>query len=185
MKVQELKQQIRQAATSLLNDEEICLALNITPEQLDKHYSIVEQARISLKQRLNAKRIADAATATGNQANQLVENIPKNKISSRGGYRPGSGRKAGTTNKISAQSLLAAIEQTTGDSLENLLAQGYHDSIIGSDKQTRLQYEKMFLGKVVADKVSMDINENQDNIEAKQAAFAEAIAQIAGIAKKQ
>ena len=185
MTTEELQQQIRQAATSLLTDEEICQSLGITPRQLERHYTIVEQARLSLKQRLNAKRIADAATARGNTATQLVENIPRSKISSRGGARPGSGRKPGTTNKISAQSLLAAIENTAGDSLENLLAQGYYDSIVSSDKQTRLQYKKMFLGKVVADKVSMDITENQHNIEAKQAAFAEAIAQIAGIAKKQ
>jgi hypothetical protein len=182
----QLRIRIEQAATSMLTDAEICVSLGITETTLKKYYSTVQKSRVMLKQKLNARRISDAATNGGTQVTDLVENIPRSKvkISSRGGARPGAGRKAGTTNKISAQSLLAAIESAAGDSLENLLAQGYYDSIVSSDKQTRLQYEKMFLGKVVAEKVSMDVSENHLSIEAKQAAFAEAIAQIAGIVKK-
>jgi hypothetical protein len=51
---------------------------------------------------------------------------------------------------------LASIESHTGEPLEDLLAQGYYESIVNRDKQTRLQYEKMFLSKVVADKVEVD-----------------------------
>ena len=174
---EQLRLKIEQAATSMLNDDEICISLAITHEQLSEYYSTVERARILLKQKLNAKRITDAATQA-NQATELVESIPRGKISSRGGARPGSGRKPGTTNKISAQTLLASIESHTGEPLEDLLAQGYYESIINRDKQTRLQYEKMFLSKVVADRVSMDITEHTDILEAKKAAFADAVAKL-------
>ena len=186
MSKEELQHQIRQAATSLLTDDEICTALGITPVQLQKHYGIVEQARVNLKQRLNAKRIADAANARGNGADELLAGIPRSrpKVSSRGGARPGAGRKPGTTNKISAQSLLASIQTYTGEPFEDLLAQGYADSIQNRDQITRIQYEKMFLGKVVAERVELDVNENTDALQAKQSAFAEAIRQITGIAPK-
>jgi hypothetical protein len=175
----ELIHQLKQAATSMLTDEEICVALNITADQLAENYAVVEQARVVLKQQLNAKRIKEAS-GKNDQATALVETIPRSKISSRGGARQGAGRKAGTTNKISAQSLLASRESHTGEPLEDLLAQGYYESIVNRDKQTRLQYEKMFLSKVVADRVNMEITENSDLIEAKKQAFDEAIAKLTG-----
>lgn len=177
---EQLRIRIEQAATSMLTDEEICVSLAIDSDTLQQYYSTVEKSRILLKQKLNARRIAEAATQDSNTAGQLVETIPRSKISSRGGARPGSGRKPGTTNKISAQSLLASIESHTGEPLEDLLAQGYYESIVNRDKQTRLQYEKMFLSKVVADRVNMEITENSDLIEAKRAAFDEAIAKLTG-----
>lgn len=180
---EQLRLKIEQAATSMLTDDEICVSLSITPEILEQYYSTVERARVLLKQKLNAKRITDAATQS-NQATELVETIPRGKISSRGGYRPGSGRKPGTTNKISAQSLLEAIEVHSGERFEDLLAQGYYESVINRDKQTRIQYEKMFLGKVVADRVSMDVTENAELLEAKKTAFADAIAKLSGITSK-
>jgi len=80
----------------------------------------------------------------------------KKKAPSRGGARKNSGRKAGSTQKISGATILAAIQKECGTPFETLLAEGYHDSIVNHDKQTRLQYEKMFLSKVVADKVEVD-----------------------------
>ena len=43
----------------------------------------------------------------------------------------------------------------------------------------------MFLGKIVADKVDVNVSESADALASKQAAFAEAIAQITGIRKEQ
>ena len=73
-----------------------------------------------------------------------------------GGKLPGSGRKPGTTNKISGVSILKAVEKTCGEKFENLLAQGYNKSIVENDMQSRLTYEKMILSKVVADKHEID-----------------------------
>lgn len=178
----ELKYKIEAAARSLLTDDEICISVGITPAKLQKHYGIVEQARVNLKQRLNAKRISDAALGSG--ADELQAAIPRGRtrVSSRGGARPGAGRKPGTTNKISAQSLLASIQTYTGEPFEDLLAQGYAESIQNRDQITRIQYEKMFLGKVVAERVELDVNENSDALVAKQAAFTAALAKLNEIA---
>ena len=82
-----------------------------------------------------------------------IQNKPK-----RGGARPGAGRRVGTTNKISGETILAAIKNETGENFEQHLARGYNQSIIEDDKPTRLQYEKMFLNKVVAEKVDVTTN---------------------------
>ncbi len=172
----ELKYKIEAAARSLLTDDEICISVGITPAKLQKHYGIVEQTRVNLRQRLNAKRINDAAQGPG--ADALVQSIPKSRA---GGRRPGAGRPVGSTNKISVQSILESVYNQTGEHLEDLIAQGYADSIEHNDRNTRLQYEKMFLGKVVGDRVNVEHSDNQDQLEFKKNAFAEAIRQIAGI----
>ena len=92
-----------------------------------------------------------------------LKNIQKK---SNGGARPGAGRKKGTTNKISGSTILDAVKRQTGKNFEVLLAQGYHDSIISNDKPTRLQYEKMFLAKVVADKQEIDMTSGGEPMKA-------------------
>jgi hypothetical protein len=179
MSSEELLHQIKAAATSLLTDDEICIALGITKEKLNKHYTVVETARVNLKQQLNAKRITQAAH-TGD-AEELVAQIPRNKISSRGGARPGSGRKPGTTNKISATQILDSIEAETGQQFGTLLAQGYAESIQSNDRATRIKYEQMFLNKVVAERVEIDLNETESSVERKQQAFQEAMAKLADL----
>ena len=175
----ELKYKIEAAARSLLTDDEICISVGITPAKLQKHYSIVEQTRVNLRQRLNAKRISDAATGSG--ADDLVLSIPKSRA---GGRRPGAGRPVGSTNKISIQSILTSVYNQTGENLEDLIAQGYAESIENNDRNTRLQYEKMFLGKVVGDRVNVEHSDDQQQLEYKQAAFVAAIGQLAGISVK-
>ena len=176
MDAQQLQQELERAATSLLTDDEIVKSLGITQTQLKKNYAVVERARLRLKQKLNAKRINDAAQGPG--ADALVQSIPKSRA---GGRRPGAGRPVGSTNKISVQSILESVYNQTGEHLEDLIAQGYADSIEHNDRNTRLQYEKMFLGKVVGDRVNVEHSDNQDQLEFKKNAFAEAIRQIAGI----
>ena len=80
----------------------------------------------------------------------------KNKAPSRGGVRPNSGRKPGTTNKISAVSILQAVQKECGKPFEQLLAEGYHQTIQDNDMMSRQKYEQMILSKVVADKHEID-----------------------------
>jgi hypothetical protein len=177
MDAQQLQQELERAATSLLTDDEIVKSLGITQTQLNRNYAVVERARLKLKQKLNAKRINDAAQGPG--ADQLVQSIPKSRA---GGRRPGAGRPAGSTNKISIQSILTSVYSHTGENLEDLIAQGYAESIENNDRNTRLQYEKMFLGKVVGDRVSVEHSEDPQQLEHKQAAFREALAKLNEIA---
>ena len=95
-----------------------------------------------------------------------------------GGYRPGSGRKLGQTNKYSAQAILAAVDQSTlqysGLTFAQSLAQGYIQSIQDGDRRVRVMYEKMLLDKIVADKVEVTAGDGT-TIEDKMAAFHRAL----------
>lgn len=110
-----------------------------------------------------------------------MKNNQKVQKPGRGGARPGSGRKPGTTNKISAQAIIDSLEHHLGVSYADQLALNYLDALAHHDRTLRASYDRLFLGKIVADKIEVDTNETADSIAAKRQAFAEAIAQIAGI----
>ena len=112
---------------------------------------------------------------------ELNEKTGKVKISSRGGARIGAGRPKGSTALITAATLVSAIEQKNNKPFEELLAEGYCNAILDGDKKTRLEYERMFLGKVVSDRVSVDVTESEDMIAAKKDAFTEALTTMIGL----
>lgn len=74
----------------------------------------------------------------------------------KGGRRPGAGRRKGSLSKISGERILKAVEKQCGKPFEQLLAEGYHATIIACDISARQQYEKIILSKVVADKHEID-----------------------------
>ena len=102
----------------------------------------------------------------------------KVKSPSRGGARPGAGRPKGSTALITARTLLDAIEDRSGRPFEELLADGYNKTIEENNNKLRVEYERMFLGKVLSDRVQMDINESPELVEQKQLAFKEAVAKL-------
>ena len=108
----------------------------------------------------------------------------KVKISSRGGARAGAGRPKGSSALITAATLIRAIEDHGGRPFEELLAEGYIDSIDQNNRKLRIEYERLFLGKVLSDRVAVDVTESQDIIEAKKTAFATALAKLTGITKE-
>ena len=67
------------------------------------------------------------------------------------------GRPVGAKNTVTSEKILNQIALQTGKPFPQLLAEGYHASIIACDFTARLAYEKLILGKVIADKVSMDV----------------------------
>ena len=74
-----------------------------------------------------------------------------------GGRRKGSGRPKGVKDKkLTADKILAQIELTCGKPFEELLAEGYALTILAADMPARQAYEKMILGKVVAEKHEID-----------------------------
>ena len=103
----------------------------------------------------------------------------KVKAPSRGGARPGAGRPKGSTALITARTLVEAIEQESGKPFEQMLAEGYQDAVLNGDTKTRLEYERMILGKVVSDRVAVETDESEDSVQAKAKAFAEAMAALA------
>ena len=73
-----------------------------------------------------------------------------------GGARPGAGRKKGVTQKLSAQTILAAIEKTDKPFAVGF-AEDYHNARMGDDKHLLQKYQSMILNKVVADKQEIDV----------------------------
>ena len=82
-----------------------------------------------------------------------MEEIKKKKM---GGVRPGAGRKKGVTQKLSAQTILAAIEDRDKPFAEGF-AEDYHAARIGDDKHLLQKYQSMILNKVIADKQEIDV----------------------------
>lgn len=114
----------------------------------------------------------------------MDENVEKKKrysvvSSSRGGARPNAGRKAGGTNKITGATILEQVQQQLGRSYEEQLVENYMSCIAEQDRSMIHQYDKLFLSKVVADKVEVDMRVTEDQLEAKKQAFVEAMNALA------
>ena len=103
------------------------------------------------------------------------------KAPSRGGARPGSGRPKGSGTKVKLEDLMLNIELETGRTYGELLAHNYAMAIGRSDWNGVRDYDKAFMNKMLADKSDVTTVETDDAVAQKQRAFAEAIAQIAGI----
>lgn len=89
----------------------------------------------------------------------MSENLNKNQFHSvkgkNGGARPGAGRKKGSIQKLSAQSILHEIAKRDKPFAIGL-AEDYHKARISGDQNLVVKYQQMILNKVVADKVDVD-----------------------------
>lgn len=83
----------------------------------------------------------------------------KPKKKGRGGARPNSGRKVGSTVKLSAADLLAEIARQDKPFAEGL-AEDYVRARQSGDMNVIQRYQQMFLAKVIADKSETDITSN-------------------------
>ena len=99
---------------------------------------------------------------------------------SRGGARVGSGRPKGSTTKVTIESLLANIELASGQNYAELLAQNYVSAIHRADWAGVRDYDRAFMNKMIAEKVEVDMNQSEDIMAAKAAAFAQAIQTLTG-----
>ena len=77
----------------------------------------------------------------------------------RGGARANSGRKVGSTNKITASTLLAEIARQDVP-FEQGLAEDYVRARQSGDMMLVQRYQQMFLSKVLADKQEVDMTSN-------------------------
>ena len=83
-----------------------------------------------------------------------------------GGWRPNSGRKKGSTQKLSAQSILQEIAKKDKPFAAGL-AEDYHNARMGDDKHLVAKYQQMILNKVVADKVDIDHTTKGESLNTK------------------
>ena len=123
--------------------------------------------------------------STEKQTDQAVKKrAPYSKKSpSRGGARPGGGRPKGSTTKVTLDDLMRNIELAAGQTYGEILAHNYVGAIERSDWQGVRDYDKAFMNKLISDKVEVDVNNTEDVLATKQAAFTAALAKITQIAQ--
>lgn len=107
----------------------------------------------------------------------------KVKTPSRGGARPGAGRPKGSTNKITMDNILQNLDQQLGRSYAEQIALNYMNAIQRGDYAGVRDYDRVLLGKVVADKQQIETVESEDAAVAKAEAFAEALASLSTVEK--
>ena len=105
----------------------------------------------------------------------------KSKAPTRGGARPGAGRPRGSTNKITMEGILTSLDQYLGVSYAEQIAINYASALNRSDWAGVRDYDRVLLGKVVADKTEVTTVEGEAAIQQRQAVFAEALQALAAI----
>ena len=99
-----------------------------------------------------------------------------------GGARKGAGRPKGGKNNITIEYLLQEIEsQSKGKSYESILVNDFLEARDNRDTQLMLKYHNLILNKVMNSLAKVEVTDSKDAVEAKQAAFAEALAKLTGI----
>ena len=115
--------------------------------------------------------------------NKQVDATKKHKP--KGGARSGAGRPKGSTDKITAKSLLEMIElKANGKNYEEILVQDFLEARQNKDYALLMKYHQLILQKVMTTLTKIEVTEDKDAVEAKKAAFAEALAQLTGINKE-
>lgn len=100
----------------------------------------------------------------------------------RGGPRPGSGRKKGSTERITIEGLLTTLKtQSKGKNYEELLVADFLKAREINDTTLMLKYHNLILNKVMSTLTQVEVTDTQDVIEQKQLAFAEALAKLTGV----
>jgi hypothetical protein len=102
----------------------------------------------------------------------------------RGGARPNAGRPKGSTEQVTIDGLLLEVKaRSNGQPYEALLVEDFLQARSRGDTQLTVKYHNLILNKVMSTIAKIEVTEPQDAIEAKQAAFAEALAKLTGIKK--
>lgn len=98
-----------------------------------------------------------------------------------GGARAGSGRKPGSPDQITIKGLLANLFLKSGKPYEEILVDDFLDARSENDRQLMLKYHNLILNKVMHSLNAIEVTDSTDALEAKKAAFAEALANLTGI----
>jgi hypothetical protein len=98
-----------------------------------------------------------------------------------GGAREGAGRPKGQTNRLTAKEILDTAQNMLGKPFVVSLMEGYMETIQSGDTRNRVTYEKIILDKTATTIIEAEVTDSTDAIEAKQAAFHEALAKLMGV----
>lgn len=104
-----------------------------------------------------------------------------NKPSGHGGARPGAGRPKGSKDRVSVSNLLTTLEaKTNGQTYEEILIEDFLTARLNNDGQLVQKYHNLISNKVMNTLAAVEVTESDDTIEAKRAAFAEALSRLVG-----
>ena len=104
----------------------------------------------------------------------------RQKSPNHGGKRTSAGRKPGSKQILSVNSILEALEnQTGGREYADILISDFLQARDRADHQLIMKYHQLILQKVLVTVSRIELTENQDAVEAKKLAFAEALAKLA------
>ena len=114
---------------------------------------------------------------TATKPTTKLEAQPRYKVKtpSRGGARQGAGRKKGSTPRYTLEDLVSQVEHHVGMTFAERVAINYAEAISRSDHAGVRDYDKILLGKMVADKQEVVTVESEDATIQKAAAFADAL----------
>lgn len=111
-----------------------------------------------------------------------MEQLEEKNSNNHGGARKGAGRPKGAKNLITIEGLLQQVyNQSKGKDYETLLIEDFLQARDSHDKQLLLKYHNLILNKVMNSLAKIEVNDGAESIEAKKAAFAEALAKLTGI----
>lgn len=111
-------------------------------------------------------------------------NDTEKKSNGHGGARKGAGRPKGSKSEVSIKGLLESLDKHTGGAdYEDLLIQDFLQARNYGDTNLTLKYHNLILNKVMSSLARVEVTDSKDAIEAKQAAFAEALAKLTGVNK--
>jgi hypothetical protein len=114
--------------------------------------------------------------------NNNMEKTKEKNSKGHGGARKGAGRPKGSRDQVSIKNLLESLDKHTGgQDYEDLLVQDFLQARNNSDTQLTLKYHNLILNKVMSSLAKIEVTDSKDAIEAKQAAFAEALAKLVGV----
>jgi hypothetical protein len=115
--------------------------------------------------------------------NNSIETTEEKK--SWGGARANAGRKKGSKNAISIHDLLTSLEtRTGGQKYEDILVDDFITARNEGNKDTILKYHHLILNKVMNSLAKIEVEDSADAVEAKKAAFAEALRKFTGVSQE-
>jgi len=115
--------------------------------------------------------------------NKINPNTGRPRVASRGGARPGAGRPKGSTERVTIQGLLDALEQRGGQTYVETLAQDFYNARSAQDGHLTMKYHNLILNKVAATLATVEVTDSTDAVEAKKAAFLDALSALATVNK--
>lgn len=106
----------------------------------------------------------------------------RRKSPSRGGFRPGSGRKPGSRTNITITELLDQVQkQTSGRPYEEILIEDFLQARDHKDHNLVVKYHHLILNKVMHTLNRVEVKDNADDLANKRRLFEEALAAITNI----